>query len=73
MVKGTGNFRARTHSATLLSHGKKLKKSLWPGEMTQILSPNPRDKEAGGSLILKPVWATEKVLGQPSLGSERNH
>jgi hypothetical protein len=38
--------------------------------MAHAFHPRPGEAEASGALSLKPVWFTEKVLGQPGLHRE---
>ena len=38
--------------------------------MAHAFNPSTREAEAGGSLSLRPAWATEQVPGQPGLHTE---
>jgi hypothetical protein len=38
--------------------------------VVHTLNLRTREAEAGGSLILKPAWSTEQVLGQPKIHKE---
>ena len=63
-IKG-GNLRSRAHLAKFLIYEKELKKSLKQG----VVLHATQKAEASKFLHLRPVWSTDAISGQPSLGS----